>query len=121
MPLGLVDLDDCTRRFMLSEFQADVAAGWLYLSPNLSESGRDHYPDLLRTALTSGTETSFADDLLASDSVTVTDRWHRSSQVQSGEALTSAVALLAEREFHRFYIRGLCRRAMEQGVRTLVI
>jgi hypothetical protein len=33
----------------------------------------------------------------------------------------AATALLAEREFHRFYMRGLCRRAIEQGVLTLVI
>lgn len=121
MPLELVDLDLSTRRFMLAEFQADVAAGLLYLSPHLSGSGRDRYPDLLRTALTTGTEASLADDLIASDAVTLADRWHRSSQAQPGEALAAAVALLAEREFHRFYIRGLCRRAMEQGVRTLVI
>ena len=36
-------------------------------------------------------------------------------------ALTATAALLAEREFHRFYIRGLCCRALDQGVSALVI
>jgi hypothetical protein len=121
MSLELPHLDACTRRFMLAELQADVAAGLLYLSPQLSASGRAEYQHLLRTAFATGTEASLADDLRASDSVELPDRWQRSGQNDHDGALTAATALLAEREFHRFYIRGLCRRAMEQGVRTLVI
>ena len=114
MSLELPHLDACTRRFMLAELQADVAAGLLYLSPQLSASGRSEYQYLLRTAFATGTEASLADDLRASDSVELPDRWQRSGQNDHDGALTAATALLAEREFHRFYIRGLCRRAMEQ-------
>jgi hypothetical protein len=32
-----------------------------------------------------------------------------------------SIRRFAERELHRFYIRGLCRRALEQDVATLVI
>jgi hypothetical protein len=121
MPLELVNLDVCTRRFMLAELEADIAANTLYLSPQLSEDGRTQYQHLLREALATGTETSLADALRASDLVILPDRWKRSGAAELRDALGAAAALLAEREFHRFYIRGLCRRAMEQGVRTLTI
>jgi hypothetical protein len=121
MPLELVHLDACTRHFMLAELRADLAAGRLFLSPQLSESGLVQYRHLLRTALATGTERSFADALHATGAVALPDRWQRSAQGAACDALMAAAALLAEREFHRFYLRGLCRRAMEQGIQRLVI
>jgi hypothetical protein len=41
--------------------------------------------------------------------------------VGPAEALADVTFRLAEREFHRFYIRGLCCRALEQGIDLLVI
>lgn len=124
MTLDLVDLDSCTRRFMLAEVAADLAAGALYLSPQLTEAGRAHYADLLRAAIAGGSEASLADALVAHAAVKPPDRWQRSAERSSEAGTTEALraaALLAEREFHRFYIRGLCRRALAEGVLALEI
>jgi len=121
MSLQLANLETCTRQFMLDELEADLAAGTLYRSPQLSEPGERQYLDLLREALTTGTDVSFAQALGACDAVRPPGRWQNSKEIGSEDATAAAVALLAEREFHRFYIRGLCRRALEEGVSTLVI
>ena len=121
MALELLHLDACTRRFMLDELRADLVAGVLYLSPHLNERGRSQYQQLLQAAVATGTERSFADDLCAMDYVELPAHWKRSDPKDVDEALVAAAELLAEREFHRFYIRGLCRRAMHEGVPNLVI
>jgi len=106
---------------MVAEFDGDLGAGTLYRSPQLSEDGVREYPGLLRAALLTGTDASFAEALCAHEALRPLGRWQHSKEVGASDALATATAVLAEREFHRFYIRGLCRRALDQGVRTLVI
>jgi hypothetical protein len=119
--LDLPHLDPCTRGFMLAELEADLADGSLYQSPQLSEEGVQHYPRLLRAAVLGGTDASFAEALSAQDAVRPPSRWQHPREVGPVEALADVTSRLAEREFHRFYIRGLCCRALDQGVDTLVI
>lgn len=57
---NLVNLDARTRSFMLDEFQRDIAAGALYVSPRLSPAGRSVYANLLRDALESGSPESLS-------------------------------------------------------------
>jgi hypothetical protein len=121
MPLDLPHLDARTRMFMLAELEADIVADSLYHSPQLSEAGLDHYQRLLRVALLDGTEGSFAEALGTLGAVRPPSRWQHPKEVGPAEALADATFRLAEREFHRFYIRGLCCRAREQGIDLLVI
>jgi hypothetical protein len=119
--LDLAHLDSHTRQFMLEEFEADLADGSLYCSPHLNEAGLANYPDLLRDAVLTGTEASLAEALYTGDTVRQPIRRQHLKELGPGEALADVTTNLAEREFHRFYIRGLCRRALDQGVSTLVI
>lgn len=121
MPLDLPHLDARTRQFMLAELDADVAADSLYRSPQLSETGLRQYPRLLRVAIRSGTEASFAEALAALGAVRPPSRWQHPNEVGPAQALADATFRLAEREFHRFYIRGLCCRALNEGIDLLVI
>jgi len=106
---------------MLAELEADLASGTLYQSPQLTEEGLRLYESLLRDAILSGTEESFAEALRACDGIRPPNRWQHPREVGALEALAALTIRLAERELHRFYIRGLCCRALEQGVDTLVI
>ena len=121
MSLDLPHLDARTRQLKLAELDADVAAESLYRSPQLSEAGLSHYQRLLRVAIQIGTDASFAEALGALGAVRPPSRWQHPKQVGPAEALADATFRLAEREFHRFYIRGLCCRALEQGIDLLVI
>jgi hypothetical protein len=105
---------------MLAELEADIAAGTLYQSPQLSEAGLLQYSRLLRDAIVAGTDESFAQALHDCNAVTPPTRWYPKGS-GAEEAGVAATLRLAERELHRFYIRGLCRRALDQGVDSLVI
>jgi hypothetical protein len=119
--LDLVHLDPCTRRFMLAELEHDSADGTLYLSPQLSDEGLRQYGHILRSAIENGTEDSFAEALCTCDGVRPPTRWQHPREIGPDEALADVTTRLAEREFHRFYLRGLCQRALSLGVTTLVI
>jgi hypothetical protein len=119
--LDLTHLDPSTRGYMIAELNADLGNGTLYRSPQLSEEGLQVYSQLLRAALLTGTDASFAVALSANNAIRPLGRWQHSKEIGATDALASATAILAEREFHRFYIRGLCRRAIAQGVQNLVI
>ena len=121
MSLDLPHLDSCTRSFMLAELEADIADGSLYHGDQLSEDGLRHYQRLLRDAIMTGTEDSFAEALCAHHAVRPPNKWQHLREVGPDEALAEMTIRLAEREFHRFYIRGLCCRALEHGVDRLLI
>ena len=122
MGLQLDNLDARTRQLMLDELERDVARGRLYLSHRLSEGGRADYARLLRAAVQSGSDESLADELRSHDRMLLTSRWERARGGPIvAELPASAPDLLAEGEFHRFYLRGLCRRALEDGIHALVI
>lgn len=122
MGLEYQNLDDRTRRCMLDELTDDLAAGRLYVDPRLSERGRADYERLLRAAIQRGTEASFADELRAHDRMRQTQQWERSrGGVSTTELPSTTPEVVAESEFHRFYARGLCRRALKEGIYTLVI
>ena len=122
MALQLPDLDDRTRQFMLDELEQDVAAGCLYLSPHLTEDGRAEYERVFRAAINAGTDDSLADELRVPGRMETSPRWKtaRGGTLVAGLP-TSAPDTLAEAEFHRYYVRGLCRRALADGVHALVI
>jgi hypothetical protein len=122
MGLRFENLDDDTRRCMLEELDEDVARGTLYLSPRLSEIGQVEFESLLRRAIESGSEVSLAEDLRAAGRMRSTSPWKKGNGGGATMALpATAPDHLAECEFHRFYARGLCRRALQEKITTLQI
>lgn len=115
MGLNLENLDAATREFMLQEFDADEAAGRLNPSNYFSEAGEEQFPTLLREAIESGNDESLATALSRADLFLS----HYQKKTPSGGITTAAVPRTApvtfsEGEFNRFYIRGLCLRAIEE-------
>jgi hypothetical protein len=116
MALQLDDLDDETRRYMLSEMARDSVHDDLYMSRYFSEEGRRRYPVLIREALEVGTDASLA-EALSSPAMFET---HHQRRKPSGGHTTAKVpdtapVTFAEGEFNRFYLRGLCARIVESG------
>lgn len=121
MGLQYDHLDETTRKFMLEEIDFDVQHGSLYLSPRLHDAGCASWPSLLREAATSGTDETLAAAVRRDECF----HTHMQRAKPKGGFTTAAVPYnapetLAEGEFNRFYIRGLCRRAMEEGIPYLV-
>jgi hypothetical protein len=104
---------------MIAEVERDIGDGGLYLSPRLTDSGRIQWPGLLLNAVRSGDEATLAESLMGRGLLRAfEDRrssrgWGRAQQVRVPR---TAAWTLSEGEFNRFYIRGLCVRAVEGGV-----
>ena len=122
MSLYYVNLDDRTRQLMLDEVQYDIAHNQLHISPFLSGQGQRDYVNLLRDAIQSGTDESLAENLRSHRRISRTlPRRQPKGGYAIAAAPNNAAETLAESEFNRFYIRGLARRAIEEGIPELVI
>lgn len=115
MGMNFVNLDDETRKFMLDELAQDVTSNKLYISPRLNNTGRRNYEKLLRSAIQSGDDVSLANSLVG-----MFEEYEQRAKPSGGytnaKVPLTAPETLSEGEFNRFYCRGVCRRAIEQGL-----
>src|SRR5450756_1109985 len=122
MALRLENLDARTREFMLDELALDVDSGTLLVSPRLTEKGRaDHY-QLLREAISSRDEVWLANALHSPGRMYTTEVRRNPGKAPTVVRVpVTAPATLADREFTRFYARGVCRRALEDGITNVIV
>ena len=110
------DLDNQTRKFMLNELDIDIAKGCLYVSPRLTYRGRKTYPSVLRKAIRDYDDSWLARQLRDKKFIKIyEERKKPSGGCIKARVPCTAAEILAEGEFNRFFIRGLCARALEQG------
>jgi len=122
MGLSLTNLDDKTRRFMVEEIEMDIASGNLYFSKRFTEGGRAAYPSLLREAAQSQTDDWLAAQIQARGLLVQREQKHKPKGGYTWvDVPYNAHETYAEGEFNRFYARGLCRRAIDEGIAELVI
>jgi hypothetical protein len=122
MALYFENLDDRTRQLMLDEMEYDIANNQLHISPFLSGQGERDYANLLREALQSGTDETLAQSLREHRRILRTlPRRNPAGGYSIAATAENAAEVLAESEFNRYYIRGLARRAIEDGIQELVV
>ncbi|MBE2887367.1 hypothetical protein [Geobacter anodireducens] len=119
MALTLTNLDSETRSFITQEILADIAAGKLYISARLSPSGVQSYPEILKLAAEQHDDTWFAAQLQGK--FNATENRNVKGKIISASVPVNAHEMLAEGEFNRFYLRGLCLRAIQNNIPHLVI
>ena len=111
------NLDERTRQLMLRELEMDLAGNRLYLSPRLNERGRRDYPSLLRKAIINYDDGWLADQIRGNRLLM---GYEQRRLVKGGFTRArvpyTAADTLAEGEFNRFFMRGLCARALEAGL-----
>ena len=111
MGLRYEDLDESTRDYMVAEYERDLREDNLYFSVRLSSEGIQDWPELLRTALLEGSDESLAAEIAQPGRLNPHDlRQGRPIKMNKDAHVT-----LGEGEFNRFYIRGVCLRAIEEG------
>ena len=120
MGMNFVNLDDETRKFMLEELAQDVTSNKLYISPRLNNDGRRNYEKLLRSAIQSGDDVSLANSLVGMFKE-YKERAKPSGGYTTAKVPITAPETLAEGEFNRFYCRGVCRRAMDEGLEEVEV
>jgi hypothetical protein len=110
--LHLVDLDEPTRTLMRAEALEDQRQGRLYVSGRLSERGSDAWPNLLLAAIATGDDDALAKELRQPGMMNAMEM----RKTGPAKVPVNAPEMLAEGEFNRFYIRAVCRRAVEDGI-----
>ena len=121
MALSLENLDSITREYMHSELESDISNGTVYFSPRLIESGHSQYVVALRKAIIDFDDPWLAEQIRLGS--ILKDREQRRTRNGTTMAKVPATApdTLAEGEFNRYYIRGLCLRAIADGIPELEI
>jgi len=122
MGLNYVNLDDQTRKFMLEEFERDIRNGTLYMSPRLNEAGILKWGSILKQAIENQNDDWLAGKIREENCM----KSHEEKRKPSGGFKTAKIPVtapdtLAEGEFNRFYARGLCARAIDNGIKEVVI
>ena len=120
--MEFMDLDEQTRLLMMKELEIDIENNSLYLSSRLNEDGLGEYVVILKKAITEGSPDLFADELRQHQCLKTHERRRKP---KGGFTIVkvpiNAADTLAEGEFNRFYIRALCRRAIDDGIDYVVV
>lgn len=121
MGLHLENLNDEVRRYMVSEVENDRAAGTLYMSSRLNSHGHQEYPNLLKEAAERHDDAWLATQLATSGVFKGAEpgvAWGHPAMTRMDR---TAPMTLAEGEFNRFYMRGLCLYAIENDIPELEV
>ena len=104
------ELNEATRQAMFREFE-DEQDSDPYVSPRLTEEGRRVHADLIRRAICVGNEVSLERDLA--------DQAYWLHFDANGRRINfaSAAKTLAITEFNAWYVRGLAKRLLDEGVK----
>ncbi len=114
MPLEYHDLDPETRGFALAEFDTDRERGTLTLSNRIRPTRTAEYESLLREAL------AYYDDRWLEERVDDMVLDFELRRTPSGATTTARLPsyeprVLTEGDFNRYYMRGVCARAIAEG------
>lgn len=121
MPLNYRNLDQETREHMLSEIDYDVSKGTLFISNRLTEIGAENWAALLAEAATQHDDAWLANELQHRGYLkTHEERRKPAGGITIAKVPVTANTTLAEGEFNRFYIRGLCQTVIKNGGNSLV-
>jgi len=111
------NLDERTRQFILTEIELDRSQATLYISSRLSEQGKQDYELLLVEAARNHDDMWLANELRRPGNINASEQRKKpGGGFTTAKVPISAPDTLAEGEFNRFYVRGLCARAIEDGI-----
>lgn len=117
MAMNYEELDGKTREYMLAEFEKEEASGNPYRSTALSSTGLSVLPDMMREAIKSGTEVTLCQAL---ENVTYwepTEEYTRSGVTRTRRRnIPQSARRLALTEFSTWYVTGLAKRLLDEGV-----
>ena len=116
MALRYRNLDESTRSFMLSEVDLDLSHEKLYISPQLNELGAQNYVSLLKEAIEHHDDTWLAEQLRSRGYMKEHEQRKKGRGFTTVRVPKNAPDTLSEREFNRYYARGLCVRVIAEGM-----
>ena len=121
MGLAYRDLHEPTRKMMIDEINYDILRGSIYLSNYLTDDGKLEWASLLMQAAATGSDDTLAHQLQTNGHIRQLAERRTKNGMSMVRVPHSAHETMAEGEFGRYYVRGLCRRAIADGIATLVV
>ena len=119
--LKLVNLDS-VRAPMLEEFERDVTEGTMYRSERLTDYGWSQYANLMREAIWSHDDEWLAREINRRDLLETHEQKRKpKGGFTMAKVPVTAAHTLAEGEFNRFYIRAVCRSAIESNMPDVMV
>lgn len=115
--MQFINIDAQTRNFMITEVELDITQGNLYISNRLSDNGKKDYENLLKEAVLRYDEVWLAKQFCFGERMLRFEPRGKSS----AKIPKNAPETLAEGEFNRFYMRGLCCRVLKDGNHKLKV
>ncbi len=117
MTMNYEELDAKTRDYMLDEFEKEQASVAPYRSKALSSEGITAYPDLMRDAIRSGTESSLCQALAATSYWIPQELYTRNGMTRTRPRnIVQSAERLSLTEFSTWYVRGLAMRLLVESV-----
>jgi len=116
------ELDEKTRKYMIDEFKEEKSSQNPYPgSENFSTKGRNLFPEIMKKAILYGNEESLEKDL--TDSL-LWNEVTKPIKSKTGKVFTKKInpateaKRFAQTEFNTWYVRGLAKRLLEEGVES---
>jgi len=122
MDFNFLNLDEKTRQYMIEEIKIAHESANLYFSKRFNEQGIEHWPDTLLEAASKYNEHWLAYQIEAEGFF----REMEGAKKPTGgytikHVPQNASETLADGQFNRFYILGVCRRAIDDVISQVVI
>ena len=121
MGIQYANLDNKTREFMLKEIELDCQNRKMYISPRLNAIGHRNWESLLKDAALEHNDDWLANELRQRECMNSYTLRNTRGVVTSCKVPITAPETLSEGEFNRFYCRGLCARAIEEGIKEVEV
>ncbi len=115
--MNFAELDENTRRYMATEFDLEQASDNPYCGELLSPKGSDSWPGHFRYAVQHGNEESLTLALNDASYWNATEPYERNGIVRDRAInILQAATRLSLNEFNTWYVRGLAKRLLDEGV-----
>lgn len=113
MGLFYRQLNNEVRQAMVEEIESDAKRRNIYYSPRLNGTGHGQWIGLLLQAASNANDDWLADELVRMDLLV---GWYGAAKKPGKKPGLAAAETLAEGEFNRYYIRAVCRVAIDEKV-----
>lgn len=116
------NLNEVTRSSMLQAIEEAELTGNIYYSARFNQAGNDQWLSLLKQAARQFNEHWLAYQIEANRLMKTLEGAHTPSGGYTIKHVPhTAATTMAEGQFNRFYILGLCRRARDEGISNLIV
>ena len=116
MKANFEELDKETRKFMLEEFEAEQNSGNPFTGQLLSDTGGEVFPEFMKKAIISGDEEFLI--------ISLSKKKYWKEKYPRGEKemnINHVAERLGFSEFNTWYVRGLARKLITEGVKKCQI